>query len=553
MRKALPLGIMDYEKLKVNDYYFVDKSIMIKDFLEYKSGVTLITRPRRFGKTLNMSMLAHFFDITKDSKELFKDTAIMQTEYAKELNKWPTIFISFAGIKGDQKQFISEFKIQILKEWQKYKIVFENMDEYDSVTYNSIKNEIFKLDNNEISGMGNSISFLMKMLEKYYHKKVMLFIDEYDTPFIEAHVNGFYGEIKEGLASMLHNSLKLSDSLQQAMITGIQRVAKENIFSDLNNLVVYGVNDTHYASYFGFTTEEVCTLLKYYGLELDDEVKAMYDGYRMGDKDIYNPWSILNYASRNELIPYWVNTSSNTMIKKAMNTSELSFRKEYEQLIREGKVATNVNLGTSFYESSSTENLWGLLVNAGYLTIADTISALNNKFVVRIPNLEVQTEFISLTENYLSIPDNDLSKMIDSLIELDRDQFLDKYQTILLTIPSYHDLKDENSYHRMMLGLCVCLQHKYQVVSNREEGKGRCDIILKAKQSNMPSFILEFKYLKSDTNKEKIKDKLKELANSAINQIKENKYDATLNGKVIYIGLAHYGKEVEMCWEERGE
>ena len=400
MLKALPLGVMDYHKLISNNYYIVDKTLMIKDFLERKSTVTLITRPRRFGKTLNMSMLSEFFDITKDSKEIFKDTKIMNSEYINEMNQWPTIFISFAGAKNSLENIIQCIKKELQNEYDRYEYIFNNMSIFEEKNYNLIIDFLLATDYSMI-GIENSLSFLMKMLEKYYHKKAMLFIDEYDTPFIEAHVNGFYKDIKGGLSSLLHNSLKLSPNLQYAMMTGIQRVAKENIFSDLNNLVVCTVKDDEYSQYFGFSKEEVKELLEYYGIEFNEEVKRMYDGYHIGNEDIYNPWSVINYAQRKKLEPYWVNTSSNTMIKNAIKESDHVFHSEYERLIQDGELETRITLETSFYEYSSTSSLWGLLVNAGYLTIQETINSLDSIYKVRIPNQEVQREFINLTEYYL--------------------------------------------------------------------------------------------------------------------------------------------------------
>ena len=237
--KAIPIGISDYRKLRQNDYYYVDKTLIIKEFLEKKSQVTLITRPRRFGKTINMSMMAEFFDITKDSKEIFKGTKIMDTPYAKEINQYPTIFISFANAKRDKETVVSTIKTQIQNQWDKYEYIFNNLKGFKKNKYNDLYNALAKY--HSLAGINDAIGFLMERLQDYYHKEVMVFIDEYDTPFIEAHTGGFYDEVKSGLSGLLHNSLKTSNSLKYAMLTGIQRVAKENIFSDLNNLVVCDV------------------------------------------------------------------------------------------------------------------------------------------------------------------------------------------------------------------------------------------------------------------------------------------------------------------------
>ena len=546
MKKRIPIGLKSYDKLKKGNYYVVDKTMMICDFLARGNEVTLITRPRRFGKTINMSMMAEFFDVTKDAKEIFKDTAIMDTEYAAEMNQYPTIFLSFANAKGDKMTVIQEIREQLLDEYDRFAYVFTELAESDQNRYRKIKEELMS-DHEQISYyLLNSLAFLMKQLEKHHGKKVMVFIDEYDTPFIEAHVNGFYEEIRGGLSSLLHNALKASTSLQYAMLTGIQRVAKENIFSDLNNLVVCTVTDKRYAQYFGFTEAEAKAVLEYYGLKLDEEVKAMYDGYHFGKEEIYNPWSILNYADTGELAPYWVNTSSNKMIRKAMEGRDQAFARGYEELIEKGKLETLVRMETSFFEVSSTESLWGLFVNAGYLTIEKVISARDGRYVLCIPNEEVQQEFRDLTASYLNVSESNLSAMFNGLRYEERERFAQSYADMLLSLPSYHDLKDEHSYHVLFLGMCAWLSNEYEIKSNREAGKGRCDIILKAKKERLPSYVLEFKYLKEADEKE-----LEASARAAIDQIKARRYDIELAGKVILVGLAHAGKEVRIAWQER--
>lgn len=543
MRKAIPLGVVDYETLKNLNYYFIDKSMMISDFLTRKSTVTLITRPRRFGKTINISMMATFFDMTKDSKEVFKDTKIVETEYISEMNQYPTIFISFANAKNDKWNVVKEIKLQLRREYDRYAHVFEQkMTVFEQNEYESLVQGLMTKNDGLLDNITDALSFLMERLEKYYHKKVMVFIDEYDTPFIEAHVGGYYEELRGGLSSLLHNALKTSTSLHYAMMTGIQRVAKENIFSDLNNLVVCTVKDPEYSQHFGFTEEETKQTLEYYDLSLNDEVKSMYDGYHFGEYDIYNPWSILNYASRKVLEPYWVNTSSNTMIKKAISSSDEAFERGYEELIRNGKLETTVKMDTSFFEVNNTENLWGLLVNAGYLTLHKTISIQDSLYIIKVPNQEVQLEFRKLTAYHLKATETDLTVLFNSLKRCKKEDFEDRYRKILVTLPSYHDLKDENSYHMMLLGMCAWLSNEYEVISNREVGKGRCDIILKSKK-NQISYILEFKYTKDSS------EDLKQLAKSAINQINARQYDSELGGKVTRIGLAHYQKNVEIEWQ----
>ena len=543
MKKALPIGVDDYRRLKENNYYAVDKTLMIEEFLQRQSIVTLITRPRRFGKTLNMSMMAEFFDITKDSKEIFNDTNITKSLYASNMNQYPTIFVSFANAKGDQINVVQQIKEQLRNEYNRYEHIFNNLSKFEEDDYKQVIDGLMSKSDGKLNNIIDALSFLMKILEKYYQRKVMLFIDEYDTPFIEAHVNGFYDEIKNGLASLLHNSLKTSNSLQYALLTGIQRVAKENIFSDLNNLVVCTVKDHTYDKYFGFNEQETKELLEYYDLKLNEDVKQMYDGYHIGNQEIYNPWSIINYADSHELQPYWVNTSSKKMIKKAMIKKDQAFNQGYEKLVTKGYLQTLVHLDTSFFESRTTSSLWGLFVNAGYLTIAKTISLRDRIYIIKIPNQEVQEEFMNLTAYYLDVSDTLLADLFYALKITNQNLFITTYQRIIKSLPSYYDLKDENSYHMMMLGMCAWLSNEYEIISNKEIGKGRCDIILKAK-GDFTSYIFEFKYTKNNY------DNLDVLANKAIKQIEKRNYNLNLKGKVIYVGLAHLQKEVVIKWKE---
>lgn len=539
MKKAIPIGVNSYQKLREEEYYTVDKSMMIAEFLERKTTVTLITRPRRFGKTINMSMLADFFDITKDSRDIFKNTAIMQTEYADVINSYPTIFLSFADAKGDKNNIVMQMKLQLLKEYKKNKNVLANIDMFEKPEFDIIMSGLSDLQDNSLHTVVNAISFLMTKCHQSYGKRVMLFIDEYDTPFIEAHALDFYEELRNSLASMLHTSLKTSNDLQYAMLTGIQRVAKENIISDLNNLLVCTVNDSRYAQYFGFTEEEVKAALQAYDIPFTDEIKQMYDGYNMGGTDIYNPWSIINYLDRRQLIPYWVNTSSNTMIKNAMKSCDKVFQEGYEKLIENDTVTAMVNFETSFYELKETSSLWGLFVNAGYLTVAEEVDLLKGVYRLRIPNQEVVREFQSLTAAYLQISENTMFTMFHALQKNDWVVFLQEYQKVLLTNTSYHDLQRENSYHMLLLGMCMWLRNYYDIVSNREQGEGRYDIFLQSKHVNQPSLMFELKFTKDQ------KVDLQQLAESACNQMYEKYYAAGID-TIILIGLAHRGKQVSM-------
>lgn len=546
--KKIILGTNRFSKLIREDGCFVDKTLMIKDFLERKKQVTIITRPRLFGKTINITMMSEFFDNTKDSKKLFKGTKIMDTSYASEINQYPTLFFSFSNARSNKKTIISEIRSQIINEWTKYDFVFTDLNKDEKIKYEACQHVLINWKDDDFIGITDVISFLMERLEIYYGKKVMLFIDEYDTPFIEAYRENFYDEIEEGITHLFMSILNKSSSLKYAMLIGIQIFANESIFSKLDNVIVCDVSNQIYAPYFGFDEKETKQLLEYYHLEFNEEVKEVYDGYCIGNIGIYNTWSILNYVNSKELRPFWINTALNKMLKDFFNKSDDNFKKQYEQLIANGYLETRVTLQTSFYEVANTSNLWGLFVNAGYLTVDEIIDIADNYCRIRIPNNEVKTEFRSLTEYYLSLYEGQLNQLSHFLINEQFDEFSKYYQHILM-LPSYHDLNNENSYHMMMLGMCLCLSDNYKIISNREEGKGRCDIIIQAHDEKKTSFIIEFKYFKED--KKDFEKALDKLSNEAIQQIKDRKYDYDLKGKVIYIGLAHHGKDVMMKWEEK--
>jgi hypothetical protein len=423
------------------------------------------------------------------------------------------------------------------------------MDEYDFSDFNIINNSLLNNEKDDLYNIDNSLFFLSKKIYEYYHKRVIILIDEYDTPFIEAKVNHYYDEIHNSLSILLSSSLKGNEYLDKAVLTGIQRVAKENIFSGLNNLTVCTMADKKYSQYFGFTTEETKELLEYYGLKLNDNVKNMYNGYRIGNHDIYNPWSIINYADTKELIPYWVNTSANVMIRdsidKILIKDSKGFVDGYNELITQKEMKTSLNLSTSFYELETIESLWGLFVNSGYLTISKIIYnniEMTRTYILKIPNREVEEEFKQITADYLKATTNRMSNMINALKMGNIDSFISNYSSIMLNVPSYYDLKEENSYHMFLLGIFTWLSPMYEITSNREEGYGRYDIKLKALYNVYPHILIEMKHTKDDID-------LKTLSIEGLNQIKQKKYDNGLSGTIIYISLAHKGKEIEGTYE----
>lgn len=543
LEKDIALGIQDYRKVIENGYYYVDKTRMISEFLERRAEVTLITRPRRFGKTLNMSMLAEFLDITKDSKEIFSGTDIMKTTYVSEMNSYPVIFLSLKDAKGNRKLMVRQIKLALLAEYQRFPDIFLRLSPIEQAIYERTLQELLDYNMGSLTGIDNALYFLTKTACNYYQKPVILLIDEYDTPFLESHTHGFYKEIHSELAVMLSLALKGNEYLHLALLTGIQRVAKENIFSGLNNLLVCTVKDPEFSDCFGFTPSETEALLEYYGLELSEEVRSMYDGYSFTGMDIYNPWSILNYAQRKVLEPYWINTSENRMIRSAMEKCDKSFYRNYDKLIETGTLTTSIQPENSFYEMPSASSLWGLLLNSGMITIENKLEP--GYYQVRIPNNEVKSAFIGLTESYLQIQEGTFNDLFGALRYNDIESFIDQYRSILELLPSYHDLKDENSYHMMMLGICISFSGEYEIASNREWGHGRSDILLRARKEGRSHIIMEFKYTKKE------KYDLKQLAEEALRQIEQKHYAGGLTGNILCIGLAHRGKFVEAAWDRK--
>ena len=544
-RPKLAIGLQNFRDLREKQAYYVDKTQFIREFLDSWYQITLITRPRRFGKTLNMSMLAEFLDCTKDSEDIFNGTKIMTGSYRKEMNQHPVIFLSFLNVKADKPGLLcAALKAMIRAEYERYypvihdgKLTELQTKEYD-VVYEILSGSYNSQDIED--AMIRSITVLCQVLHIYYGKKVFLLLDEYDTPFMSANSEGYYDEVRSVLNGILSTSLKGNPFLEKAVLTGIQRIAKENIFSGLNNLIVCTVRDEDYDDCFGFTEEEVRALLAYCNVGFSDELKKMYDGYRFGDTEVYNPWSVSCYAARKKLESYWVNTSENSILRTALEAQGESFKKDYETLIREGTVETMVDFKVAYYERMDEASLWGLLVNAGIVTVEEKIDEEYCR--VGVPNLEVWKVFKELTACHLQIDERQMEKMLNALKRNQKDRFAEEYQRIILELSSYHDLNDENSYHMMMLGMCAFMRRDYIVKSNRESGEGRSDICLYSRSGRYPNLILEFKYTRDE------KADLSALAEEALEQIEEKKYAAEMTGEVQYIGLAHCGKRTCVRW-----
>lgn len=384
--------------------------------------------------------------------------------------------------------------------------------------------------------MTTALADLTRVIHEYYHIAPLLLIDEYDQPIISSYEHGYHEDMGDFFSAFYGAGLKGNPDLGQAIMTGIQRVAKESVFSQLNNPKIYTVMTERYSSYFGLTEEETGELLEYYGRELSPQVKGMYDGYHFADKELYNPWSILNYADSGYLDNYWVNTSSNYLIRQALEMASRSFWDDFDKLAAGGSTTVWLNLDTSYTERESNYSLWGLLVNAGYVTVEKRIDA--NSATVRIPNEEVMSEFLILVSEMAGIESQGLREMFYALVHKDFKKFLEVYQNLVITSTSFMDAK-ENAYHMLFLGMCMTLRGSYQVSSNLESGTGRSDITLQSVKTSLPNVVIEFK---QGEDIEKLKDQ-------ALQQIMDQKYYAGLDGEVLCIGLAHDKKRCAAAYK----
>ena len=534
--KPLPIGIDDFEKVRRGGYYYVDKTLMIRDFLEMRDEVALIARPRRFGKTLNMTMLRDFFDITKDSSGLFRGLAIMDTEYGKQINSRPVIYFTFKNCKGASVEELSiQLKLALQEEYSRYYEVFACAADQTAFGVIRFRKTYENLMDQNVSylHLSSALLDLTRAVYEHYGKKPILLIDEYDQPIMSSYEFGYHKEVGTFFSNFYGAGLKGNGFLDQALLTGVQRVAKESIFSQFNNPQVYTVADSQYALYFGLGEDETRELLAYYGLSLDAQVREMYDGYCIGGFHLYNPWSIMNYIKRGRLDNYWVNSSANFLVREALKKADRSFWSVFDKLTGGKEEMVWITLDTSFVERESNYSLWGLLVNAGYLTVQRFLDS--RTAIVKIPNGEVMAEFQVLVSEIAGIDGMDLRQMFDALLKKDMERFLKIYRGIVISCTSYMDAK-ENAYHMLFLGMCITLKGLYRVTSNLESGYGRSDVMLEAQKAGYPHVVIEFKQ----------GEDLEKLKKEALQQILDQKYYAKLRGQVICIGIAHDKKRCEM-------
>ncbi|WP_339019797.1 AAA family ATPase [Fusobacterium animalis] len=539
--KKLPIRIDDFKKLMEKNAYYIDKTKYIEKILDDISEVKLFIRPRRFGKTLNMLTLKYFFDIEnkEENRKLFKNLYIEKSEYFKEQGQYPVIFISLKGLKEKTwENCFNEIKALISKLYNEFEFIKKVLNESELNIFDKIW---LKKDDGEYT---NALKNLTSFLYKYYKKEVILLIDEYDAPLINAYEYGYYDEAILFFKVFYGEALKTNLYLKTGIMTGIIRVIKAGIFSDLNNLKIYSILDKEYSDFFGFTQEEVKKALEDFKIEYElPEVKSWYDGYKFGNSEVYNPWSILNFLQHKELEAYWVKTSSNFLIKKALKNVNLDVKESLENLFNGENVEEVITGNSDLSSLLSYHDIWELLLFSGYLTIDKKID--KKLYSLRLPNREIKElfkdEFIDI-----SFGESQFIKTMESLKRNKLEDFEKNLQKILLNSTSYQDTKNEDFYHGLILGMTLYLDSQYYVTSNKESGLGRYDVTIEPKNKNNKGYILEFKVTKNEEDLEKE-------AKQAIEQIISKKYDISLKERgikdIIILGVAFCGKLVKVSYK----
>ena len=543
--KRIGIGVSDFKHLIEEDFYYFDKTKFIDEIIKDGAQVKLFTRPRRFGKTLNMSMLKYFFDIkeAEENRKLFKNLYIEKTNSFKEQGKYPVIFLSLKDLKATTWEEMERKIIIILSDFfSEYEYL---LNELTGISFENLKNIIYRKA--DIDELTTTLKFLTKILYEKYNKKVVVLIDEYDSPLVSAYINGYYGKAKDFFKTFYSTVLKDNNYLQMGVLTGIIRVIKAGIFSDLNNLRTYTILSDDYTDIYGLTEEEVEKSLKDYGIEAEiSKVKDWYDGYKFGDSEVYNPWSIINFLRFKELRAYWVDTSGNDLINDVLKKITKDTIRALERLFDGEGLRQNIS-GTSDLSKLLNENeLWELLLFSGYLTIEEKIDQDN--YILRLPNKEVKSLFRkTFIETYIA-RGSKLSFLMESLVENKIEDYEENLQEILLTSVSYNDTKKGNEafYHGLIMGMGLYLEGEYITKSNIESGLGRYDFLIEPKNKSKRAFIMEFKSTDSV-------EKLEEVSKEALQQIEDKKYDISLkqNGikEITYIGIAFCGKQIKISYK----
>ena len=542
-KKRLPIGISDFKRIIEESYYYVDKTGLISSILKDGANVNLFTRPRRFGKTLNMSMLRYFFDFEnrEENKKLFDNLNISESEYASEQGKYPVIFVSFKNIEENEwEDCYFEIRNLISNMYDEFNFIRENLDERKLYEFDNIW---FKRDG---ADWKNSLKNLTKYLYDYYgKKKVVVLIDEYDTPIIQSYQAGYYKKAISFFKRFYGEALKDNEYLQFGIMTGILRIAKEGIFSGLNNLKVNTIFSEKYSEFFGLTENEVIRAVKYYELEYElEEVKKWYDGYQFGDSEIYNPWSIINFLSAGQLRPYWIGVSGNKLIDEMLDEGNKEIFDDLGKLFNKEKIYKEINDYSEF--TFDVDDIWQLFLYAGYLTIGG--KKVDNEYPIRIPNNEILeffenrfiARFIRKTQKFTNI--------IKDLKKGKIEEFAKGLQDEILSSLSYFDTdKDEKYYKVFLIGIFIVLGNDYIRLSERESGYGRADLVLEPKNKGNPAYIFEFKVAGNE-------EEMENYAKEGFEQIKEKEYDIELKNRgvkeIIHIGLGFYRKKLRMKHEK---
>ena len=553
MKKQLSIGIQGFDKLRTEDYYYIDKSDFISEWWENGDDVTLITRPRRFGKTLNMDMVRCFFsNHYKDRGDLFEGLSIWKDEkYRKLQGAYPVIFLSFAGIK---ETTLSGAKFQIktlISRLYQENHYLTDSDLLSNTEKKSFENITPYMEDSETTFALNT---LCMYLTRYYNQKVIILLDEYDTPMQEAYMGGYWDEFTSFIRSLFNSTFKTNPYLERAIMTGITRVSKESIFSDLNNLNVVTTTSEQYATCFGFTETEVFQALDDFGLSTEQQmVKQWYDGFIFGSqKDIYNPWSITNFLKHRKLRPYWASTSSNQLVSRLIRTASSRIKEQMEELLLGNEISVTFDEQIVFHQLDQNENsIWSLLMAAGYLKpeqVEYRGELLEPWYYLKITNKETRAMFVGMFKNWFLQKDSSYSQFMQALLQGDTEAMNYFMNRLCLATFSYFDVgqdEPEKFYHGFVLGLMAEQMENYTLKSNRESGFGRYDVMLIPKKENLPAIIMEFK-----SKSRMYTETLEEALQKALQQIEEKNYDAELlalgipKEHIRHYGFAFEGKKV---------
>ena len=560
MLKGLPIGREDFKEIRENDFYYVDKTKYIEELLLDGTKVKLFCRPRRFGKTLSMSTLRYFFDIKngEENRKLFDGLYISNSPLMSEQGKYPVIFITMKGLTSSNwSEAIKSISEKIFK-------LYNQFDGIINSSFNEVESKKFQRLLSQESGqaeMQTALSFLTSLLYKYYNQKVILLIDEYDSPILSAVEKGYYTEMKDFLKAFYGDALKTNEYLQMGVLTGIIRVTQAGIFSDLNNIENYTILKKSYSQYFGLLEAEVEEALRYYGIEYKlDEVRAWYDGYNFAGTEVYNPLSILKYIKEKELESYWINTSGNGLIMEIIANSDDRVIKDLEKLFEEKELETTVDLELDMGKSLLESDIWSLMLSSGYLTIKEKIDRKN--YIIKIPNKEIRTFFKDAFIKMVFKGTRYVEDVKRALLTKDLESFEIAFQNMVLESISFHNTtlnmrKEEGKevdelaysevpYQMFMLGFLTSMQDKFFVTPEQESGLGRADILLEPKNKNGVGYILEIKAARKN-------NRISNLAKRAHKQIDSKIYETELRKRgvvdIVKIGIAFRGKEVEFHYE----